>query len=99
VNFPSGLYHAVMRSDPTIIVLSKVNAPHAERISVEELCACFFDFQKSKAWSGHVSSFFAEVSPAMQIAFAARHGIDKTALVNAAKAFAAWSGENYEIAA
>ncbi len=88
-----------MKSDPTILVLSKVNAPHAERISAEELCACFLDFQKSKSWAGHVSSFFAEISPTTQIAFAAEHGIDKTALVAAAKAFAAWSGEDYEIAA
>jgi hypothetical protein len=88
-----------MKSDPTIIVLSKVNAPHAEKISAEELCACFIDFQKSKAWAGHVSSFFAEISPETQTAFAAQNGIDKPALVSAAKAFAAWSGEEYEIAA
>jgi hypothetical protein len=88
-----------MKSDPTILVLSKINAPHAEQISAEELCGCFFDLQKSKAWAGHVSSFFAEINPETQIAFAAQNGIEKPALVSAAKAFAAWSGEHYEIAA
>jgi hypothetical protein len=59
----------------------------------------FFDLQKSKAWAGHVSSFFAEIRPETQIAFAAQNGIDEAQLVSAAKAFAAWSGEDYEIAA
>jgi hypothetical protein len=87
-----------MRSDPTIIVLSKINAPHAEMMTAAELCACFFDIQKSKAWAGHVSSFYSEISPDLQVAFAAQNGIDKPALVSAAKEFAAWSGQSYEIA-
>jgi hypothetical protein len=87
-----------MKSDPTIIVLSKINVPHAKMLSAEELCACFFDFEKSKTWAGHVSSFYSEISPDLQVAFAAQNGVDKPALVSAAKQFAAWSGQSYEIA-
>jgi hypothetical protein len=44
-------------------------------------------------------SFFGEVQPALQQSFAAQFGISGTQLVAAAKAFAAYSGASYPLAA
>lgn len=52
-----------------------------------------------KAMPGHMSSFFGEVKPALQQAFAELYGISKLQLVSAAKAFAGYSGESYPLAA
>jgi hypothetical protein len=46
-----------------------------------------------------MSTFFGEVSPALQSAFASQSGISGPQLVAAAKAFAAYSGESYPLAA
>jgi hypothetical protein len=42
-----------------------------------------------------MSSFFADVKPELQIAFAQMHGITQAQLVAAAKTFAAYSGQSY----
>jgi hypothetical protein len=46
-----------------------------------------------------MSSFFGDVKPELQIAFAQMHGITHAQLVAAAKAFAAYSGQSYPLAA
>jgi hypothetical protein len=45
-----------------------------------------------------MSSFFGEVSPALQIDFAHQFSITDEELVAAAKAFAIYSGESYPLA-
>ena len=46
-----------------------------------------------------MSSFFGEVSPALQIEFAKQFNVTHAQLVAAAKAFAAYSGASYPLAA
>ena len=46
-----------------------------------------------------MSSFFGEVEPDLQVAFARKFNIDRETLVAAATAFAAYSGERYPLAA
>ena len=46
-----------------------------------------------------MSSFFGDVQPELQIAFAQMHGITKAQLIAAAKTFAAHSGQSYPLAA
>jgi hypothetical protein len=46
-----------------------------------------------------MSSFFGDVRPELQIAFAQMHGITDAQLVAAAKTFAAYSGQSYPLAA
>lgn len=48
---------------------------------------------------GHMSSFFGEVKPALQVAFAGTFNITEAQLSSAAKAFAMYSGESYPLAA
>jgi hypothetical protein len=45
-----------------------------------------------------MSSFFGEVAPESQKAFAAHFGIDEKALTSAAHEFADYSGESYPLA-
>jgi hypothetical protein len=46
-----------------------------------------------------MSSFFGDVTPELQIAFAEMHGVTKAQLAAAAKAFAEFSGQSYPLAA
>jgi hypothetical protein len=48
---------------------------------------------------GHMSSFFGEVKPGLQIAFAHMVNVSHEQLVASAKAFANYSGECYALAA
>jgi hypothetical protein len=45
-----------------------------------------------------MSSFFGDVMPELQIAFAEMHGITNAQLVAAAKTFAEFSGQTYPLA-
>jgi hypothetical protein len=83
--------------DP-VIVLTTINAPHRRQLTAEELAHCLRDHEAAKAACGHMSVFFGEVRPGLQTAFADLFGIDRTQLVAAAKAFSAYSGENYPLA-
>ncbi|MDB5619106.1 hypothetical protein [Tardiphaga sp.] len=82
---------------PTL-VLTTVNAPYRRQLDADELAHCLRDPVAANALPGHMSSFFGEVAPALQIAFAAQFGIAKPQLVAAARAFAAYSGETYPLA-
>jgi len=65
----------------------------------EELAGCLRDHEAAKAATGHMSSFFGEVRPELQLAFADLFGISRAQLVAAAKAFSAYSGQSYPLAA
>jgi len=47
---------------------------------------------------GHMSSFFGEVKPHLQLEFAHHFNITDAELVAAAKAFAQYSGDSYPLA-
>jgi hypothetical protein len=83
---------------PTL-VLTTVNAPFSQKLDAAELVHCLLDPAAAKAMPGHMSSFFGEVKPALQIGFAGMFYITESQLSAAAKAFASYSGESYPLAA
>jgi hypothetical protein len=83
----------------TILVLTTVNAPHSEQLDAQTLAHCLTDQAAARAKPGHMSSFFGEVEPSLQLLFAEAFDISQEALVAAAKAFAEYSGESYPLAA
>jgi hypothetical protein len=83
----------------TALVLGTINAPYTQKIDAEALAKCLLDPAAAKAMPGHMSSFFGEVEPELQIAFAHLFDITDAQLVSAAKAFAKYSGESYPLAA
>ena len=81
------------------LILTTVNAPYSTQLGASDLVHCLQDHAAAKAYPGHMSSFFGEVAPSLQVSFAAHFGISEAQLVAAAKAFAAYSGESYPLAA
>jgi hypothetical protein len=81
------------------LVLATVNAPYSQQLDAQGLVHCLLDQAAAKAVPGHMSSFFGEVEPALQIGFAHLFNITDTELMAAAKAFAKYSGESYPLAA
>lgn len=81
------------------LVLTTVNAPYSEKLDGEMLAHCLKVASAAKSKPGHMSSFFGEVTPEAQKEFAAQFGISKAALIDAAKAFASYSGESYPLIA
>jgi hypothetical protein len=81
------------------LILTTVNAPYRQQLQARELADCLLDPAAAKAVPGHMSCFFGEVAPDQQIAFAHHFNITTEQLVAAAKAFAAYSGESYPLAA
>ncbi|HEY0328251.1 MAG TPA: hypothetical protein VGC77_04055 [Rhodopseudomonas sp.] len=79
------------------LVLTTVNAPYRRQLDARQLAACLLDPAVARAVPGHMSSFFGEVEPALQLAFAGMFDIDERQLVAAAKAFARYSGETYRL--
>ena len=80
------------------LILTTVNAPYSEQLDAQTLAHCLIDHAAAKAKPGHMSSFFGEVDPAQQVAFAKSFNISQAALVAAAKAFAEYSGASYPLA-
>lgn len=81
------------------IVLATVNAPYSARLSAGELAYYLRNPAAAmEAAPGHMSSFFGDVLPEYQLAFAEQFGVQRSALVAAANAFAAYSGESYPLA-
>ncbi len=80
------------------LVLATVNAPYREKLDAQGLAHCLLDHTAAKAKPGHMSSFFGEVEPKLQIEFAEQFGIPPAKVVAAAKAFAMFSGESYPLA-
>jgi hypothetical protein len=81
------------------IVLTTVNAPYSEQLDAPALAHCLLDQAAAKQVPGHVSSFFGEVEPALQLEFAQLFNIAEADLIASAKAFAAYTGESYPLAA
>jgi hypothetical protein len=80
------------------LILTTVNAPYSEQLDAATLVQCLKDAALAKSKPGHMSSFFGEVDPESQKAFAAHFGIDEQILAVAAHEFAAYSGEDYPLA-
>jgi len=80
-------------------VLTTVNGPHSKKLDAAALAHCLVDEAAAKAVPGHMSAFFGEVAPELQVEFAKAFHISKAQLVSAAKAFSAWSGQSYPLAA
>ena len=89
---------AKQMNDPAL-VLATINAPYSDKLDAQELVYCLLNPAAAKAACGPMSSFFGEVKPELQIAFAEMHGITHAQVVMAAKAFAAYSGQTYPLAA
>ena len=83
----------------TSLVLTTVNAPHRRHIDARQLADCLLNESAARAAAGYMSSFFGDVDPELQVEFARLFGIDKSQLASAARAFAAYSGESYPLAA
>jgi len=81
------------------IVLTTVNAPFSHKLDTMELVHCLLDPTAAKAMPGHMSSFFGEVKPALQVSFANMFNITEAQLSAAAKTFSSYSGESYPLAA
>jgi hypothetical protein len=81
------------------LVLTTVNAPFSKKLNALELVHCLLDPAAAKAAPGHMSSFFGEVSPTLQVDFAKMFNVTESQLSAAAKAFAMYSGESYPLAA
>jgi len=81
------------------LVLATVNASFSEKLDAQGLAHCLLDPAAAKALPGHMSAFFGEVKPALQVGFAGMYGITPAQLSVAAKAFAKYSGESYPFAA
>ena len=77
-----------------LLVLTTVNAPYSNKLDAQELVHCLLDPASAQAACGPMSSFFGDVIPELQIAFAEMHGVSKAQLVAAAKAFAEFSGQS-----
>ena len=82
-----------------VLVLTTVNAPYSKQLDAQELAHCLLDQAAAKAAPGHMSSFFGEVDPASQVGFASLFEFTVPELAAAAKAFSAYSGESYLLAA
>jgi hypothetical protein len=82
-----------------VLVLSTVNASFSQQLDAQGLARCLLDPAAAKAMPGHMSAFFGEVQPALQVGFAGMFDITEPQLSAAAKAFAMYSGESYPLAA
>ena len=82
----------------TTLVLATVNAPYRRKLDAQGLATCLRDHAAAEAMPGHMSSFFGEVTPELQVAFAHLFRIAHADLVAAAKAFALYSGKSYPLA-
>jgi hypothetical protein len=81
------------------LVLATVNAPYSKQLDAQELAYCLLDHEAAKAAPGHMSSFFGEVKPELQVAFADLFSITPAQLAAAGKAFSNYSGAPYPLAA
>lgn len=93
------LYYATMTKNPITIALSSINAPHTVELSAQDVVDCILDYEKAKMWPGHMASFFGDLSPDIQIAFSKAFGLDDAIVSASADAFAAWSGQDFVLAA
>ena len=79
--------------------MTTVNAPYSKKLDAATLAYYLNHPEIAQTVPGHMSAFFGEVAPLLQKKFAAEHGISEDQLINAAKQFAAYSGETYQLVA
>jgi hypothetical protein len=82
-----------------VLVLTTINASHSKQLDAQDLAYCLLNPEAARAAPGHMSSFFGEVSPRLQIEFACSFNITEQQLAAAAKIFAIYTGESYPLAA
>lgn len=81
-----------------ILVLTTVNAPYSKKLDARgSSIVCWIPLRRRRP--AVMSSFFGDVEPELQIAFAEMYGINHDQLVAAAKTFAEFSGQSYPLAA
>ena len=88
-----------MKQTSPVLVLTMINGPCTKKLTAPELANCLLDPSAAKAVPGHMSSFFGEVPPSLQVGFAGMFNISEVQLSAAAKTFALYSGESYPLAA
>jgi hypothetical protein len=93
------MMHAVEQMNSPVLVLATVNASYSRKLDAQGLVHCLLDPSSAQAACGPMSSFFGDVKPELQIAFAEMHGITNAQLIAAAKTFAEFSGQSYPLAA
>lgn len=81
-----------------VLVLTTVNAPYSKKLDAQGLIHCLLNPSAAKAACGPMSSFFGDVEPELQIAFAEMYGVNRDQLAAAAKTFAEFSGQSYPLA-
>lgn len=84
---------------PILSILTTVNAPYSKKLDAPAIVYCLNHPEAAKAAPGHMSAFFGEVDPDLQKAFASEFNVSEATLIAAAKAFSAYSGEPYPLAA
>jgi 2C-methyl-D-erythritol 2,4-cyclodiphosphate synthase len=57
------------------LILTTVNAPYSQKLDAHALADCLLHADAALAAPGHMSSFFGDVKPDLQIAFAAQTDI------------------------
>ena len=73
-------------------VLTTVNAPYSKQLNADALVRCLLDPAEAEKYPGHMSSFFVEVDPQLQVEFAHLFKVTDEQLTAAAKAFSKFSG-------
>jgi hypothetical protein len=81
------------------LILTTVNASYSQKLDAHTLADCLLRADAALGVPGHMSSFFGDVKPDLQIAFANMVNVSHEQLVASAKAFANYSGESYALAA
>lgn len=89
----------VKQMNSPVLVLATVNASYSKKLDAQGLVHCLLDPSSAKAACGPMSSFFGDVEPELQVAFAEMYGISNAQLIAAAKTFAEFSGQSYPLAA
>jgi hypothetical protein len=80
------------------LILTTVNAPPSQKLDAQALADCLLHADVALAAPGHMSAFFGDVKPDLQIAFAHMVSVSQEQLVASATAFANYSGESYALA-
>ncbi|WP_428662271.1 hypothetical protein [Reyranella sp.] len=80
-------------------VLTTVNAPYSKKLDAQALAYCLTHPEAANGAPGQMSTFFGEVSPALQKTFARTFDVIEATLIAAAKAFAEYTGDVYPLAA
>ena len=71
------------------LVLTTINSSYSKQLNAQEVARCLLNPEAAKAAPGHMSSFFGELRPKLQIEFAASYSISERSR-GPCKAFAAY---------